>query len=377
MVRCKKSICFIFGISLVVLLGSLWWLQVTTVKESFDVFNNAWVKKATLEVGVPAAAYLQRNTQYINIGDEEYMRAKSNNMVYLESVKNPTPAQSVQIATYNPSVFKNDTSIFISNPRTTGVSSTTRGDADYSISEITTDIMNNNNYDKIPWDDIRVDALKKNRITLAPRIKKPYILIDACSTNSTVNSDFKEDVCELYAGNYEVINAKCEKLSGENCKIPSCCVLLNGTKCVAGNQNGPIYKDMDYKYYVNKNNCYGNCNQEQTFSSACKMYTNNSIGVSKECMIEMFNSYGCPNKNPTEVVNDDIVKEYSKTTKQFVDFYIRTSADIFKKQNKAICNGSGPAQSGAPTAAATSTGASSLNDMSGAITSTISSMTSF
>ena len=78
--RCKKSICFVFVISLVILVGSLWWLQLTTVKESFGVFDNAWARKATLEIGVPVAGYLHRNTQYINFGDEQHMRAQSNNM---------------------------------------------------------------------------------------------------------------------------------------------------------------------------------------------------------------------------------------------------------------------------------------------------------
>jgi len=58
----------------------------------------------------------------------------------------------------------------------------------------------------------------------------------------------------------------CLKLDKNTCASTSCCVLLGGAKCVAGNKNGPtmksnysdIYlKNKDFYFYQGK--CYGNC----------------------------------------------------------------------------------------------------------------------
>jgi len=61
---------------------------------------------------------------------------------------------------------------------------------------------------------------------------------------------------------------KCNRLPKDVCASTECCVLLGGSKCVAGNQHGPLmgsnYSDMfapyrDFYYYSGE--CYGNCNQ--------------------------------------------------------------------------------------------------------------------
>ncbi len=56
--------------------------------------------------------------------------------------------------------------------------------------------------------------------------------------------------------------SSCEKLTDKNCNKTSCCVLLNGIKCVSGSEDGPTFKtnkgekvSVDYYYYQNK--CYG------------------------------------------------------------------------------------------------------------------------
>lgn len=63
----------------------------------------------------------------------------------------------------------------------------------------------------------------------------------------------------------------CQSLSsGKNCTSSSCCVLLNGTKCVGGTSNGPTFKtmdgknlDFDYFQYKSRNGdsveCRGKC----------------------------------------------------------------------------------------------------------------------
>ena len=57
-------------------------------------------------------------------------------------------------------------------------------------------------------------------------------------------------------------NKSCKKLTKDNCTTVGCCVLLNGEKCVGGNESGPTYltengKDIDVQYYKYKDTCKG------------------------------------------------------------------------------------------------------------------------
>jgi hypothetical protein len=60
------------------------------------------------------------------------------------------------------------------------------------------------------------------------------------------------------------INSLCNQLTKKNCKLSSCCVLLNGEKCVGGNKEGPTFysekeKKINIDYYYYKDKCFGNC----------------------------------------------------------------------------------------------------------------------
>ena len=68
------------------------------------------------------------------------------------------------------------------------------------------------------------------------------------------------------------IDEKCRQVDKNQCASMSCCVLLGGSKCVAGNENGPTmskyYSDStivnrDYYYYQGK--CYGHCPERDPF----------------------------------------------------------------------------------------------------------------
>jgi hypothetical protein len=72
--------------------------------------------------------------------------------------------------------------------------------------------------------------------------------------------------CNEYKNNLSKLEAKCNTLDKTSCGSTTCCALLGGVKCVAGNNGGPIdktnYSDIyirnrDYYYYQGK--CYGNC----------------------------------------------------------------------------------------------------------------------
>ena len=69
--------------------------------------------------------------------------------------------------------------------------------------------------------------------------------------------------CEKHRGSSGSLNDECAKLTDKNCGSTSCCVLVNGKKCAAGNADGPTFntdsngktKNLDYYYYQSK--CYG------------------------------------------------------------------------------------------------------------------------
>jgi hypothetical protein len=57
-------------------------------------------------------------------------------------------------------------------------------------------------------------------------------------------------------------DANCKKLTKDNCTTVGCCLLLNGEKCVGGDESGPTYlnedgKDIDVQYYIYKGDCKG------------------------------------------------------------------------------------------------------------------------
>ena len=72
--------------------------------------------------------------------------------------------------------------------------------------------------------------------------------------------------CEYYKNSPIQLEEVCNATTPDKCASMSCCVLLGGSKCVAGNESGPIMKsnyadifikNRDFYYYNGK--CYGNC----------------------------------------------------------------------------------------------------------------------
>jgi len=84
------------------------------------------------------------------------------------------------------------------------------------------------------------------------------------SPNTSIVINKNAAFCEKYRGSSGSLNDMCSKLTDKNCNSTSCCVLVNGEKCAAGNAEGPTFntdrngktKNIDYYYYQNK--CYGN-----------------------------------------------------------------------------------------------------------------------
>jgi hypothetical protein len=328
--RFLYKICFIFGIIVILL-----WLQKISQKEGFA------------------------ETTYPNPGDAANMRAQKSAVAYLETIQNPSLIDTIQLSTYDPTIFSDDRSIYVTNPKVTGLNRAALGFADYNLTDITTDILNNRPNQAIDWNTVYVDTRKTadntiNVLKLPKSNLSTTIIADACSTKGFLNSAFKEDICKAHAGDQVAINAKCQELSADNCKIPSCCVLLNGNTCVAGNIQGPNFltqegEAVDYTYYYYKDNCYGTgCEMANNYEAACNVYANNDTGISKSCMIQMFNINGCPNSNPTDLINDSMVQEYSETSKQYVNNYLKKTTELLKDNiaqtndpaSKSLCYGS-------------------------------------
>lgn len=79
-------------------------------------------------------------------------------------------------------------------------------------------------------------------------------------------SSSKRGFCQEFKNSKYEIETKCNTLDKNICASTACCVLLGGSKCVAGNSSGPAikanYSDfmiMNRDYYHYKGKCYGNC----------------------------------------------------------------------------------------------------------------------
>ena len=102
---------------------------------------------------------------------------------------------------------------------------------------------------------------------------KEVVTIEKMTTNSNSSSldlDLELDNSVSFCKSHEHLSSgsnledSCGGLTNDNCKSVSCCVLLNGEKCVAGGADGPTFKtekdgskrNVDFYYYQKK--CYGN-----------------------------------------------------------------------------------------------------------------------
>ena len=78
--------------------------------------------------------------------------------------------------------------------------------------------------------------------------------------NTSINLNSISDFCKSSSAS---LKESCAKLTRKNCNSTTCCIMLNGEKCVAGNQDGPTFKtesgeDINIDYYYYQNKCYGN-----------------------------------------------------------------------------------------------------------------------
>lgn len=74
--------------------------------------------------------------------------------------------------------------------------------------------------------------------------------------------NLSDSFCSDYLTDSNKLDNQCNKLTESNCNSTSCCIWLNGNKCVAGGERGPTFRtnngqDIDVEFYSWKNKCYG------------------------------------------------------------------------------------------------------------------------
>jgi hypothetical protein len=110
----------------------------------------------------------------------------------------------------------------------------------------------------------------------------------------------------------EKIENACNNLDANTCASTSCCVLLGGSKCVAGGEQGPTFpsnyteniKNKNMYYYQGK--CYGNCNG---LVSTDTIYNNTNVSFLQEPKISPNIINPPQNKNSN---TDDLIFSLNK-----------------------------------------------------------------
>ena len=260
--RHKNKIILIFLSALLCLsLSSIWWLS---TREGFldnILYNENPINEGITQVSTKLDSY---GTAAADMYTREMTRmdptVKTDLIANELAVSNAlTGSQATTVAPPNPHAPK---TIYI------GDAKYGQAQADYDLNTLATDIINQNPQQQLNWSEVQFAPPNTLTNTLAmnivPSTPAP-ILVDSCSTYGILNSDFKTDICTTYASDKTTINEKCQELSADNCALPSCCVLVNGT-CMAGNNNGPTFGThnglkLDYTYYYYKNKLYGSYEQ--------------------------------------------------------------------------------------------------------------------
>jgi len=321
-----KTMYFIIGITLLILILGIWWCM-TNNKEGYNIKEG-----------------------YNNQEDKDELIKKSMELAQLKMKKDKTFVDEMNIEIYEKTLRLEEDAVEVADALEDAIDEV--GDVgDDVFGAIESEVIREEKKKKMPeWRDVYGAGDKPTHImNVKYRPDTSKIINDSCSTKGFLTSEYKEDICKKYQGDYGKINEKCNRLSNENCKIPSCCVLLNDSKCAAGNIHGPTYlteqgKSIDYDYYHYKGKCYGKCDRDNNSLSKCAKYANNSTGVSKECMIQMFNNMGCPNKNPEELINDDIVRDFSRSSRRYITNYLEEAVRYMKKhsdkdESRILCYG--------------------------------------
>jgi len=128
----------------------------------------------------------------------------------------------------------------------------------------------------VPWDDTlgiknTSGAYPYGTSTYVPNYEDSVYLSKSTGQNTTspvYPTSLSLGICNQGTGidNKAKTEQSCNALTSDVCASTTCCVLLGGSKCVSGSEQGPFMKanysdpfikNKDFYYFESK--CYGNC----------------------------------------------------------------------------------------------------------------------
>ena len=109
-------------------------------------------------------------------------------------------------------------------------------------------------------DTTETDTTETDTTTETEDTSQPVPPPEPSKPDTTMNMSPVDNFCKSSS---DSLKESCTKLTKKNCNETSCCIMLNGKKCVAGNQDGPTFQtdsgeDITVDYYYYQNKCYGN-----------------------------------------------------------------------------------------------------------------------
>jgi hypothetical protein len=91
---------------------------------------------------------------------------------------------------------------------------------------------------------VTIESLENNNISNTKNKKFTDVLNNEpllLTPKDFINTDLAKDFCKSFQGSGQKLEKQCNSLTKTNCNLTSCCVLLNGEKCVAGSEKGPTF----------------------------------------------------------------------------------------------------------------------------------------
>lgn len=142
-------------------------------------------------------------------------------------------------------------------------------------------------------------------------------------TNVTGTPSQMGGICNNYKKNPALLEQSCNSLDNSVCASTSCCVLLGGSKCVSGDETGPVMRsnyadtflrNKDYYYYNGQ--CYGNCVkdpyvQDKTANNKARSPAE-SVNVNIPSKIDLNINLDVNNKNAGSSINNDNINSGNK-----------------------------------------------------------------
>lgn len=161
--------------------------------------------------------------------------------------------------------------------------------------------------------------------------------------NFLTGQKFGDSLTSNYQGKPAELNATCSELTSESCNLTDSCVWVNGKKCMAGNEDGPIAtvdmngNDIDYAYYTHKGFCYGSCGKGANYANPCSEFKENDTDVNIKCITRMWRQTGCPN---ARYVTSNVVKSLKALSKGGIKALFAKAQD---EDNYEACYGTNQA----------------------------------